>query len=190
MNRTLRAVTYVVLCGFLTSCAQKKVAEESYAPSREVVRVKSDTPIVKLWDRWNERSDGHVLVGGKDVVSGMHLPALLADDPSPEVVSKAKSAETWRVVGAASVGIAGLSAIVAALGHSKNEKGERSFGTAALNSLWVTTGIAASLGIVSLTISSSLLDDAQSMHNDRIWKQAGASSASSRKVEFAVKVTF
>ncbi len=159
----------LALAAALASCASGRVSEQSYTPGADVVKVKSDLPLVRLWDRWEERDSG-LLLAGTALVSSDDLPAILSDDPSPEVMEKMKSYRSWTTTREVGTYVLVFAATAAAIGYSKGQDEERAFSIPVINALWALAGAGAVTDITGRCMSARRLDEALALHNARLWK--------------------
>lgn len=173
-DRWLRLIAIALFGTLVTSCSSKQVREESYTPTPETIRVKSEMPIAEVWDRWDEKSDSHLLVDGKHLIAWNELPTLLADDKSSIVLSKVDGHRRWQGVSILSATTGALAGLFALIGYAHNDKGERNFSIPAINILWGISAASIGTAITSHRISEQKLRDAIQLHNEGIRSQPPA----------------
>ena len=89
--------------------------------------------MVRLWDRWTESSDKVLLLNGNVVIPDYKAVALLADDPSTEVVEKLNSAKRWENAGIVSVTVSTVLLILGLVGFGTNSStGAQNFSTSTI----------------------------------------------------------
>lgn len=161
-----KLVSSIMIFALISGCS-KAVREDPYFPKKEVVLERSDTPIVKVWDRWNETDSNAVLVNGREVVQNTDLQKLLANDPDPRVISKLEQAKTWQTVGWISytVALAGLIWGIALLTSEKSDQ----YTTSQKLLPWEIMGVGVGGFALGMINSNSCIDEARTIHNGRVW---------------------
>ncbi len=166
-QRSSRLLASILVLTF-SACSAKQVREESYTPSQETVRIKSNMPVVELWDRWDEKSNSHLLVDGKHLITWSELPTLLADSSSSQVVSKVQAYQRWYNVSQVTGSTAIIASVFALTGYIRKDNGDLTFSLPTINVFWLIATITGGTAITSYLISEQKLRDAISLHNDSI----------------------
>lgn len=143
------------------NCASKKTPEEIYTPSAKIIEIKQNTPLYKTWNRWDESNSSSIIVGNK-ISEFASLESILADDPHSDVVNKMKdylfykNASRWCV----SFGLLGF-----IFSYQKKSDGDERY----LNpDLATPSALLFTLGMISLNKAENLLEEARSIHNNRL----------------------
>ena len=160
-------VISAILAVVMVSACSKAVREDPYMPKKEIVLERSDTPILKVWDRWEEKDSHSLQVNGHEVVQNFDLERILANDPDSKVISKLNHANTWTKVGAWS----GLVFVVAGVmaGIRTFSDNSATYSTSSKELLWGITTVGLTGMAIGLSNMNSCLDEARSIHNARIW---------------------
>jgi len=169
-QKLLSATIAVVI--LLSGCSSAKKKSIAYMPSAKTIEIKSDSPIYSIWNRWNESSGDSYLVKNEEIISKRGMESFLADDPDPLVISKVQASKTWHSIGGGAFAGALATGLAAGLGYSRDdETNERAMSIPVINALWGVTGILAAFGTFSLIHANVKIDQARTLHNNRIWKK-------------------
>jgi hypothetical protein len=175
-TRHLRLASLLLAaCIAAGGCASRPVRSEK-GSAGEAVSMRTDKPILRLYDRWGENESDQVLINGKDVVEAYPdgssllygrpmLVTLLSEDPSPEVAAKLDSFRFWRATSQVAFATAAASTLLAVLGYTKGRGGDRLLALPVINTLWAVSGVSLGTLVYGVSSQSRSLDEALSIHN-------------------------
>ncbi len=170
------SIAWVLLASLILGqgCSSaQKINSEEYTPSPELLKAKADEPVIRLWDRWEEKKSSSYRLQDGTLLSEVSIHSFLADDPSPVVHSELKRQQNLKLGTVASalgftiLAIAAISAMTSDKPSSPGEKWGYAGGAIAFLGLAITFD----------ELSDLHFENAISAHNQRIAEKTANGSA-------------